>query len=226
MDDCTSLSGGFKRRGACADLKFVITLAGYIQWKLTGDKIVGVGEASGMFPIDIATGQFNEKMIAQFDEAVADKGFAWKLKDVLPAVYTAGQQAGALTEEGAKLFVVEKLMTHDKQSAVSNMDIHLNGAGSSAQIISRSVARGDSRQVFHPKAIGNALCRAHIQCDSIIMDQAQVCSIPEIDAKHVDAAIIHEAAIGRINNEQMIKLNTFGLSDEAAEAVIIENFLN
>ena len=85
------------------DLKFVITLAGYIHWKLTGEKIVGVGEASGMFPIDIATGQFNEKMIAQFDEAVADKGFAWKLKDVLPAVYTAGQQAGALTEEGAKL---------------------------------------------------------------------------------------------------------------------------
>ena len=126
----------------------------------------------------------------------------------------------------AKLFVVEKLMTHDKQSAVSNMDIYLNGAGSSAQIISRSVARGESKQIFHPKAIGNALCHAHIQCDSIIMDKAQVCSIPEIDAKHVDAAIIHEAAIGRINNEQLIKLNTFGLSDEAAEAVIIENFLN
>ncbi|MDE7178916.1 MAG: FGGY-family carbohydrate kinase [Lachnospiraceae bacterium] len=85
------------------DLKFVITLAGYIHWKLTGEKIVGVGEASGMFPIDIATGQFNEKMIAQFDQAVADKKFGWKLKDVLPNVYTAGQQAGALTEEGAKL---------------------------------------------------------------------------------------------------------------------------
>ena len=86
-----------------ADLKFVITLAGYIHWKLTGEKIVGVGEASGMFPIDIATGQFHEMMVVQFDEAVAGKGFAWKLKDVLPAVYTAGQQAGALTEEGAKL---------------------------------------------------------------------------------------------------------------------------
>lgn len=85
------------------NLKFVITLAGYIQWKLTGEKIVGVGEASGMFPIDIATGQFNERMISQFDEAVSGKGFSWKLKDVLPAVYTAGQQAGALTEEGAKL---------------------------------------------------------------------------------------------------------------------------
>lgn len=128
--------------------------------------------------------------------------------------------------EGSKLFVVEKLMTHDMQSAVSNMDIHLNGSGSSAQIVSRSVARGESRQVFHPKAIGNAFCHAHIQCDSIIMDQAKVCSIPEIDAQHVDAAIIHEAAIGRINNEQLIKLNTFGLSEEEAEAVIIENFLN
>ncbi len=86
-----------------ADLKYVITLAGYIHWKLTGEKIVGVGEASGMFPIDIATGQFNERMIEQFDVAVADKKFAWKLKDVLPAVYTAGQQAGTLTEEGARL---------------------------------------------------------------------------------------------------------------------------
>lgn len=128
--------------------------------------------------------------------------------------------------EDAKLFVVEKLMTHDKQSAVSNMDVYLNGSGSSAQITSRSVARGESKQIFHPKAIGNALCHAHIQCDSIIMDQAHVCSIPEIDAKHVDAAIVHEAAIGRINNEQLIKLNTFGLNGEEAEAVIIENFLN
>ena len=128
--------------------------------------------------------------------------------------------------EDTKLFVVEKLMTHDEQSAVSNMDVYLNGSGSSAQITSRSVARGESTQVFHPRAIGNALCHAHIQCDSIIMDQAQVGSIPEIDAKHVDAAIIHEAAIGRINSEQLIKLNTFGLNGEEAEAVIIENFLN
>ena len=117
-------------------------------------------------------------------------------------------------------------MTHGEQSAVSDMDIFLNGAGGSAQITSRSVAKGESKQVFHPKAIGNAPCHAHIQCDSIIMDRARVCSIPEIDANHVDAAIIHEAAIGRINSEQLIKLNTFGLSEEAAEAVIIENFLN
>ncbi len=144
----------------------------------------------------------------------------------IKGVDSTKRETEVIMGEEAKLFVTERLLTHDNQSAVSNMDIYLNGTGSSAQIISRSVARGESRQVFHPKAIGKALCHAHIQCDSIIMDQAKVCSIPEIDAQHVDAAIIHEAAIGRINNEQLIKLNTFGLSEEAAEAVIIENFLN
>ena len=128
--------------------------------------------------------------------------------------------------ENAKLYVNERLLTHGAQSAESNMDVVLKGSGSTAQIISRSVAKESSKQVFHPRAIGENLCHAHIQCDSIIMDKAEVCSIPEIDAKHVDAAIIHEAAIGRINNEQLIKLNTFGLNDEEAEAVIIENFLN
>lgn len=127
--------------------------------------------------------------------------------------------------ENAKLYVTEKLMTHENQSAISNMDVELNGENSSARIISRSVAKGSSRQVFHPRAIGNQLCHAHVQCDSIIMDEAQISSIPEINAKHVDAQIVHEAAIGRINDEQLIKLRTFGMSEEDAEAVIIENFL-
>ena len=125
----------------------------------------------------------------------------------------------------SRLYVTEKLMTHDKQSAVSNMEVRMNGAGSSAQIISRSVAKGTSRQTFHPNAVGNALCKAHIQCDSIIMDTAQVCSIPEIDARNIDAQIIHEAAIGRINTEQLLKLRSFGMTAEEAEAVIIDNFL-
>ena len=128
--------------------------------------------------------------------------------------------------KGSKLFATEKLMTHDEQSAVSDMDVILQGEDSSAQIISRSVADGKSRQVFHPRAIGENMCHAHIQCDSIIMGKAQVASIPEIDAKHIDAAIIHEAAIGRINNEQLLKLRTFGMTEEEAEAVIIEAFLN
>ncbi|OUP82100.1 ABC transporter permease [Lachnoclostridium sp. An169] len=127
--------------------------------------------------------------------------------------------------DNAKLFVTEKLMTHEGQTAVSNMDVELNGENSSARIVSRSVGKGTSHQVFHPRAIGNNQCHAHIQCDSIIMDKAEISSIPEIDAKHVDAQIIHEAAIGRINDEQLIKLRTFGLSEEEAESVIIENFL-
>ena len=126
---------------------------------------------------------------------------------------------------GSRLVVMEKLMTHGSQSAVSNMEVRMNGGGSSAQIVSRSVAKGTSRQIFHPNAVGNALCKAHVQCDSIIMDEAQVCSIPEIDARNVDAQIVHEAAIGRINTEQLLKLRSFGMTEEEAEAVIIENFL-
>lgn len=128
--------------------------------------------------------------------------------------------------KGAKLYVVEKLMTHDNQTAVSNMEVQMNGEGSSAQIVSRSVAKGSSKQVFHPKAVGNAGCHAHVQCDSIIMDHAEVSSIPEINARHLDAAIIHEAAIGRINDEQLVKLRTMGMTEEEAESVIIDNFLN
>lgn len=127
---------------------------------------------------------------------------------------------------GARLFVTERLMTHDRQTAVSNMDVCLNGEGSSAQIVSRSVAKGESVQTFHPRAIGNAGCHAHIQCDSIIMERARVSSIPEINANHIDAAIIHEAAIGRINSDQIMKLRTLGLSQEEAESVIVEAFLN
>lgn len=144
----------------------------------------------------------------------------------IEGVDSTDRKTEVIMGEDTKLFVMEKLMTHDKQKAVSNMDVYLNEDGSSAQIISRSVAKGESVQIFHPKAVGSSPCHAHIQCDSIIMNQARVCSIPEIDAKHIDAAIIHEAAIGRINNEQLIKLNTFGLTEEEAEAVIIENFLN
>lgn len=128
--------------------------------------------------------------------------------------------------KGAKLYVVEKLMTHDEQTAVSNMEVQMNGEGSSAQIVSRSVAKGSSKQVFHPKAVGNAGCHAHVQCDSIIMDHAEISSIPEINARHLDAAIIHEAAIGRINDEQLVKLRTMGMTEEEAESVIIDNFLN
>ncbi|MGI5959058.1 MAG: SufB/SufD family protein [Massiliimalia sp.] len=135
------------------------------------------------------------------------------------------RETTAHLEAGAKMLVVEKLMTHDHQVAHSNMDVHLDGEGSSVQIISRSVAKDESVQVFHPKAIGNAPCRAHVQCDTIIMDTAKVSSIPEITSNHADAQIVHEAAIGRINNDQLMKLQTFGMTQEEAEEVIVQGFL-
>lgn len=125
----------------------------------------------------------------------------------------------------AKLIVTERLMTHGEQQARSDIEVRLNGEGASSQIISRSVARDHSAQIFHPNAVGNAKCRAHVQCDSIIMDEATVSSIPAITANSADAQIIHEAAIGRINNDQLIKLMTFGMTEEEAENVIIEGFL-
>ena len=127
---------------------------------------------------------------------------------------------------GAKMQVLERLMTHGSQRAQSDMRVELDGSGSSVQIISRSVAKDKSEQQFHPIAVGNAACHAHVQCDSIIMDDAHISSIPEIAANHTEAEIIHEAAIGRINNDQLLKLQTLGMTAEEAESIIIECFLN
>ena len=128
-------------------------------------------------------------------------------------------------DKNSRLYVTERLMTEGDQTAESNIEVRLNGEDSSAQIISRSVGKGNSVQTFHPKAVGNNKCQAHIQCDSIIMDHAEIGSIPEIRARDLNAAIIHEA-VGRINDEQLLKLRTLGLTEEEAENVIIENFLN
>ncbi len=127
--------------------------------------------------------------------------------------------------KNSKLKVTERLMTHGKQYARSDMTINLNGEGASAQIISRSVGKESSEQIFNPIAVGNNSCRAHIQCDSIIMDDAKIRSIPEIAANHRDAQIVHEAAIGRINGDQLLKLQTLGLTADEAEKVIIDGFL-
>lgn len=144
----------------------------------------------------------------------------------IKGVNSTKRETEANLGKDAKLIINEKLMTHDEQTAHSNVNCNLNGEGSIVQIVSRSVAKDSSVQVFHPIATGNNSCKAHIQCDSIIMDKAKVGSIPEIQANHTEAQIVHEAAIGRINNEQLLKLETFGLSEEEAEKVIIDAFLS
>lgn len=127
--------------------------------------------------------------------------------------------------DGGKLIVTEKLMTHGKQYAETTFEVELDGEGSSANVISRSVAKDDSKQIFLAKINGNNRCAGHSECDAIIMDNAKISAIPEINANHLDAELIHEAAIGKIAGDQIIKLMTLGLSEAEAEAQIINGFL-
>lgn len=126
---------------------------------------------------------------------------------------------------GAKLLVRERLLTHGDQQAVSAYTVELNGEGASADVVSRSVAKENSYQKFDSKIVGNCPCSGHTECDAIIMDSARVLAVPELEANNVDAALIHEAAIGKIAGEQIIKLMTLGLTEEEAEEQIINGFL-
>ena len=126
---------------------------------------------------------------------------------------------------GAEAIVTERLLTHGKQFAESRMEVVLNGEGARTQVVSRSVAQDESVQVFYPKVEGNAHCFGHVQCDSIIMGHAKVSSIPAIVANDMDAQLIHEAAIGKIAGDQILKLMTLGLTEEEAEQKILDGFL-
>ncbi|MCO1600731.1 MULTISPECIES: SufB/SufD family protein [Desulfosporosinus] len=127
--------------------------------------------------------------------------------------------------DNAKLVVTERLLTYQDQEAESNITVELLGVDSSAQIISRSVAQNDSKQVFYFDLIGRNKGRGHIQCDAIIMHNAQVLSTPRISAHHSEAQLVHEAAIGRIESEQLIKLMSLGFSEQEAEDTILNGFL-
>ncbi len=126
---------------------------------------------------------------------------------------------------GAKLLVRERLMTHGSQQAVSTYVVELNGAGATADVVSRSVARDSSYQKFDAKIVGNAPCSGHTECDSIIMDNGRILAVPGLEANDLDAALVHEAAIGKIAGEQLTKLMTLGLTEAEAEEQIINGFL-
>lgn len=178
------------------------------------EKHYGEGEGTGarvLNPVTVVN--LGENAVAEM-EMVQIKG-----------VDSTKRDTTANLEKGAKLTVTERLMTHGKQFAESNVEINMNGDGSVCQIVSRSVGKNDSVQIFHPRVIGNSACRAHVQCDSIIMDDSKISSIPEIDANNGDAQLVHEAAIGKINSDQLLKLMTFGMNEEEAEEVIVQGFL-
>lgn len=126
---------------------------------------------------------------------------------------------------GATLEVRENIMTHGRQYARTEFEVDLNGEGCSANVISRSVAKQESKQEFFSKINGNAACAGHSECDAIIMDDACVTASPSLTANHIDASLIHEAAIGKIAGEQLIKLMTLGLTEKEAEEQIISGFL-
>lgn len=126
---------------------------------------------------------------------------------------------------GAKLVVRERLLTHGSQEAYSDYVVRLNGDDASADVVSRSVAQDESYQKFDSRIVGNAKCNGHTECDAIIMGKARILAIPQLEANHIDAALIHEAAIGKIAGDQIIKLMTLGLTEAEAEEQIINGFL-
>ena len=125
----------------------------------------------------------------------------------------------------ANLVICEKIMTHGTQFAKTDFTVDLNGEGSGADVVSRSVAKGESRQEFISVINGNNRCTGHTECDAILMDSGKVLATPALSANHLDASLIHEAAIGKIAGEQIIKLMTLGLTEEEAEQQIVSGFL-
>lgn len=155
-----------------------------------------------------------------------DEGGYMEMETVqIKGVDSTIRKTDAKLSADASIVVTERLMTHGNQTATSEFKVDLDGRGSSANIISRSVAKGNSSQLFISKINGNNSCSGHSECDAIIMDDAKISAVPEITANNIDAALIHEAAIGKIAGEQIIKLMTLGLTEQEAEEQIVNGFL-
>ena len=178
------------------------------------EKHYGEGDGSGERIL-------NPKTIIEVEE----DGIAELEMVQIKGIDSALRETEVRLHKNARLIVTERLLTYLNQTAESNITVQLLGDDATAQVISRSVAQNESKQLFHLNMRGYARCRGHIQCDSIIMDQAQVSSIPEISAFHSDAQLIHEAAIGKIASEQLTKLMSLGMTEKEAEDTILRGFL-
>ncbi len=163
----------------------------------------------------------NPTTVVELDEGAYMEMETTQIKGISSTVRVTKGKLG----DGATLIVKEKIMTHGKQYAETDFTVDMDGEDCSANVISRSVAKGTSKQVFRSRINGNNRCSGHTECDAIIMDDACVSAIPEVTANHLEAALIHEAAIGKIAGEQLIKLMTLGLTEEEAEEQIVSGFL-
>lgn len=155
-----------------------------------------------------------------------EKGASLEMESLqIQGVTSTIRTTKAYLKENSNLTIKEKIMTTDNQEATTDFYVELNGENSSTHVISRSIAKDKSKQQFSSNIQGNTKCFAHVECDAIIMDKAKVVAIPRIDANNIDANLIHEAAIGKIAGEQLIKLMSLGLSEKQAEQEIINGFL-
>ena len=167
-----------------------------------------------------------KRILNPVTEVYMEEGSSVEMEMVqIKGVDSTDRKTIAKLAAGAKMVVRERLMTHGEQYAVSDYQVELNGEGANADVVSRSVAKDTSYQKFDSRIIGNAPCTGHTECDAIIMGNARILAIPQLEANNIDAALIHEAAIGKIAGEQIIKLMTLGLSEEEAEEQIVNGFL-
>ena len=167
-----------------------------------------------------------ERILNPTTEITMEEGSYLEMESVqIKGVDSTDRKTSATLERNAKLVIKERLLTHGTQEAKSTFVVDLNGEDSSANVISRSVEKEESHQIFISRINGNTRCAGHTECDAIIMDHARIEAVPELTANNVDAALIHEAAIGKIAGEQIIKLMTLGLTEEEAEAQIVNGFL-
>ena len=167
-----------------------------------------------------------KRLLNPVTEVYMDEGSTMEMEMVqIKGVDSTERKTIAELKADAKLIVRERLMTHGEQSASSIYQVSLNGDGSSADVVSRSVARDSSYQKLDMCIVGNAACSGHTECDSIIMDSGRILAVPSLEANSVDAALVHEAAIGKIAGEQLVKLMTLGLTEQEAEEQIINGFL-
>ncbi len=167
-----------------------------------------------------------KKILNPVTEVYQEEGSYVEMEMVqIKGVDSTIRTTNAKVPAGATMIVRERLMTHGNQMAKSIYNVELVGDGSSADVVSRSVAKDTSEQVFDAVISGEAACHGHAECDAIIMGDSRVLAIPKLDAKCVDAELVHEAAIGKIAGEQLIKLMTLGLSEEEAEEQIVSGFL-
>lgn len=143
----------------------------------------------------------------------------------LGGVSYSNRKTNAFLGNDAKLVIKEKILTSDKQKAITTFNVVLKGKNSSVEVVSRSVAKGKSRQKFVSNLKGQNECFGHVECDGIILDNAQIESVPKIIAQNINATLVHEAAIGKIAGDQLVKLQTLGLSEEEAQNQIIKGFL-